>query len=107
MGVLCRAWVNFGWNGSSVIVHKSFNVTSVVRLAQGEYSLTFTNAMTDAFYAVSATVTTNTSQVLFGAVYSLTIGGPAGQKTATNLTVVATGSGGNTDASDFSVIIFD
>lgn len=52
VGTLCRAWVNFNGNsGASPVIRASFNVSSVVRNSTGNYTITFTNALTDANYA--------------------------------------------------------
>lgn len=50
----CRAWVEFGWNGSSVVIHASGNVASVVRSSTGIYVITFTVAMPDDDYSIQA-----------------------------------------------------
>ena len=107
MGVLCRAWVNFGWNGSTIVVNSSFNVSGVTRISQGVYRVNFTSALPNANYAVSATVSTSAGAVLLGAVYSSSIGGAPVLKTTSSVEVVAAGSGGNADTSNFSVMIFD
>jgi hypothetical protein len=67
----CRAWVNFdGTRDSSGAVssantnrfiRSSGNVTSVLRNAAGDYTVTFTTAMTDANYVVSGSCNTTTS----------------------------------------------
>jgi hypothetical protein len=54
VGTLCRAWVNFNGTLSSPITPRaSFNVTSVTKNATGDFTITFTNAMPDANYAVT------------------------------------------------------
>ncbi len=45
-----KAWVNF--NGTSGAIRASFNVSSVTRSGTGDYVVNFTNAMSDANYAV-------------------------------------------------------
>jgi hypothetical protein len=61
----CRAWVNFdgsrneadtgaSTNGANVKVRASGNVTSVLKNATGDYTITFTTAMLDANYAITA-----------------------------------------------------
>lgn len=47
-----RAWVRFGWNGSTVQVFASSGVTSVTRLAEGKYRITFPSIGSTA-YAVT------------------------------------------------------
>jgi hypothetical protein len=58
----CRAWVNFdGTAGSTVdgefrcTIRASGNVSKVVRIATGAYTITFTTAMPDSNYAFVAT----------------------------------------------------
>jgi len=57
---VCRAWVNF--TGSSGAINQGFNVTSVTRNGAGDYTVTFTNALSNAYYAVSGSVLPTTSQ---------------------------------------------
>jgi len=49
-----KAWVNF--NGvTTVTVRASYNVSSVTRTSAGNYSVAFTNALTDANYCTTGT----------------------------------------------------
>jgi hypothetical protein len=50
IGTLCRAWVNFNGTGT-VAIRASFNVSSVTDNSTGNYTINFTNALTDANYA--------------------------------------------------------
>lgn len=60
----CRAWVNFDGTRDTTgavstantnrLIRASGNVTSVLRNAAGDYTITFTTAMTDVNYSVSA-----------------------------------------------------
>jgi len=45
-----KAWVNF--DGATLTVRASYNVTSVTRASAGFYTVTFTNAFSDTNYAV-------------------------------------------------------
>jgi hypothetical protein len=47
---VCKAWVNFA--GASGTINSSVNVTSVTRNSTGDYTVTFTNALANANYAV-------------------------------------------------------
>ena len=47
-----KAWVNFGYVSSAITTRASYNVSSIVRNASGDYTINFTNAMTDANYAL-------------------------------------------------------
>lgn len=49
IGTLARAWVQF--TGSTGSINASFNVSSVTRNGTGDYTVTFTNAMSDANYS--------------------------------------------------------
>jgi len=51
-GTLCRAWVNFNGTGT-VAIRADFNVSSITDNSTGDYTVNFTNAMSDANYAVS------------------------------------------------------
>lgn len=44
------AWVNF--NGASSAINQSYNVSSVTRTATGNYTVYFTNALTNSSYCV-------------------------------------------------------
>jgi hypothetical protein len=49
-----KAWVNF--NGSTAVINASYNVSSITRNATGEYTVNFTNAMSDANYGFAISV---------------------------------------------------
>ncbi len=51
-GTLCRAWVNFNGTGT-VAIRASFNVSSITDNGTGNYTVNFTNALSDANYSVS------------------------------------------------------
>jgi hypothetical protein len=57
-GTLCRAWVNYKGTSTRTI-RASFNVSSVTYNTFGDYTVNFTNAMTDANYAALATTNQN------------------------------------------------
>ena len=59
IGTLCRAWVNF--TGSNGTRNASFNVSSVTYNGTGSYTVNFTNALSDANYAISVNPSTNAS----------------------------------------------
>jgi hypothetical protein len=53
-GKLCRAWVNF--NGTSTVaIRANFNVNSITDNGTGDYTVNFSNAMSDANYAITGT----------------------------------------------------
>jgi hypothetical protein len=51
IGVFCRAWISFSFNGTGVVVNRAFNA-SVTRVSTGIYTITFTTPMPTASYAV-------------------------------------------------------
>ncbi len=51
-----KAWVRFYWNGTSVSILASKNVSSVVRNGVGDYTVNFASALADGNYAMSGSV---------------------------------------------------
>lgn len=49
-----KAWVN--WNGTNGSVRTSYNVSSVTRSSAGIYAVNFTNAFSDANYAINVSL---------------------------------------------------
>jgi hypothetical protein len=49
----CRAWVNFNGQTTPGTIRASGNVSSVARNGTGDYTVNFTNALSDADYAYS------------------------------------------------------
>jgi len=45
------AWANFGYVSSAITIRSSYNVSSVTRNGTGDYTINFSNAMSDANYA--------------------------------------------------------
>ena len=54
-----KAWVNI--NGTTGAIRASFNVSSVTRNGVGDYTITFTNAMSDANYTLGGSTTNYTA----------------------------------------------
>jgi len=55
-----KAWVNF--NGTSTVaIRASYNVSSITDNGTGDYTINFTNAFTDANYAITASAKYNSS----------------------------------------------
>ena len=48
----CVAWVNFNGTGT-VAIRTSYNVSSITDNGTGDYTINFTNALTDANYVLS------------------------------------------------------
>jgi hypothetical protein len=66
----CRAWVNFDGTGV-VAIRESGNVSSITDNGTGDYTVNFTNAMPDANYVPSMSIT---GFSLTNNVYSIVIG---------------------------------
>ena len=56
---IAKAWVNLDGTGT-IAINDSYNVSSITDNATGDYTVTFSTAMTDANYAVSCSVLNNT-----------------------------------------------
>ncbi len=59
---VCRAWVNFNGTGT-VAIRASFNVTSITDNGTGDYTINFTNALSDANYAIAGTAQANAGTI--------------------------------------------
>ena len=57
------AWVNFSGATSPGTIRSAYNVSSVTRNATGCYTLTFTNTLTDANYALAGMGGNNTTSL--------------------------------------------
>jgi hypothetical protein len=55
VGTLCRAWVNFNGTGT-VAIRGSFNVSSITDNGTGDYTVNFTNSISDSNYAPVVTL---------------------------------------------------
>ena len=51
----CQAWANWDGANSPYSIRASYNVSSVTRNASGDYTVNYTNAITDANYSALAT----------------------------------------------------
>ena len=68
---LCSAWVNF--NGTGVVaIRASYNVSSVVDNAVGDFTINITTAMADANYSISGTASANSTSTIRGVFVSNT-----------------------------------
>lgn len=96
-----KAWVNFDGTGS-VSIDDSFNVSSITDNSTGNYTINFTNAMSNAEYAVTGSVeTTNATSVVV-----TTFGTSGNSRTTSGVRIAASYSNTIVDANDFSVIVF-
>ena len=112
IGTFCRAWVSF--NGTTVTspasmtgVNGSFNVSSVLDNATGDYTINFTTAMPDTNYCTvtsSRYLATSSNQVLIQNVKS---GGTYSTSAVQVISTSAIGSNtGMLDVTMFNVAIF-
>lgn len=101
IGTLCRAWVNFNGTGT-VAIRGSFNVSSITDNGTGDYTANFTNALPDANYATSVSVTTpSVAQRETGSGAS-----PAAMTTSSFRFWTSNNVGGAVDCIATSVVIF-
>jgi hypothetical protein len=102
-----KAWANF--NASAATIRASYNVSSVVRNAVGDYTVNFSNAQVDTNYAVSCT-STNTSSgngILGPGLYATGVGtGGTSGMTTSSVRLVTKTSSSSFDVDVMSVIIF-
>lgn len=94
-----KVWVNFN-GGGTVAIRDSFNVSSITDHATGQYTATYTTAMSNANYAALITTQAGLSAYGFG----------TGDNTQTSTALVniftITNGGSTQDVSNVSVAIF-
>ena len=109
-----KAWVNFnGFFATSPFteanggIRNSFNVSSVTDNGTGDYTVTFSNAMPNANYLITASAkefdSTQTTSVVIMPGRNLTI---ANSITTTFVRVISTNGGSNFDSVIVHVVIF-
>ncbi len=105
---VCRAWVNFNGTGT-VAIRASFNVSSITDNGTGDYTVNFTNAISDVNYAKLTGISgsTNASSGLYVSTQLSGITYNSGYTTTTTLRILyANGSGVNVDCADINIGIF-
>jgi hypothetical protein len=61
-----KAWVNFdGTQTAANMIRASGNVSSITDLGTGRYTITFTNALTDANYSVTSACSPNGANTMY------------------------------------------
>ena len=55
------AWFKASWNGTTMSVASSYNISSLTRNSAGSYTITMSNALADTNYAVIGTLTQSSS----------------------------------------------
>lgn len=101
VGTFCRAWVNFNGTGT-VAIRASFNVTSITDNGTGDYTVNFTNAMTDANYSFAI------SAGRYDSAFPVPVGGRTTQPTSTSMRIYTTSTDGasGVDPAQVSVAFF-
>ncbi len=115
----CRAWVNFdgtrneadtgaSTNGANVKIRASGNVSSVLKNAQGDYTVTFTTAMVDGKYMVALGSPSGALSLLDGRQQATAVVQVAGDYPTTNVRVSGYNqvSGAAVDPPQVNVAIF-
>jgi hypothetical protein len=110
------AWVNFNGTSSTPITPRSaYNVGSVTKNGTGDYTVNFTNALSDANYSVSicqnsATVANDSAVSSFGILLTGSLGTAATTKSTTALRILAryilTSGTGVFDVNECNVAVF-
>jgi hypothetical protein len=102
----CVAWVNF-YGVTTTSIYASYNVSSITRNGAGDYTVNFTNALTDANYAVALMGTvdvTNSGYQYFTAIRASN--GVPQTKTASAVRIASySASTASVDSQNESVII--
>ena len=102
-----KAWVCF--NGTGPAVRGSYNVSSITRIATGNYTVNFTNAMANTNYAFSGSVGYDTTPNQTAGVAGLNNTARATWKQTTSLSIFtgyANTLTSTSDPSDISVMVF-
>jgi hypothetical protein len=98
-GTTCKAWVNFNGTGT-VAIRASFNVSSITDNNTGDYTVNFTNAMTDANYCACVSGTAAGSAALNNVTNPRTY-------TSSSVSILSENSGGqDQDRAEINVAIF-
>ena len=95
-----KAWVNFNGSGT-VAIRADYNVSSITDNGTGQYTVTFTNAMTDANYSTLATVEESGVSV-----HSSTNNVLQQTATAARIGTYLSGTSTNYDCDQVNVVIF-
>lgn len=91
-----QAWVNFNGTGT-VAINASYNVSSITDNGTGDYSVNFTNALTDADYTTigsHSSISSNSSSFTTDGTYNTTV-----------VQIGTSQSGGRVDPTTVSVAI--
>ena len=97
----CRAWVNFNGTGA-VAIRGSGNVNYITDNGNGDYTVNFTTAMSDANYSLVSTVSTDTTAISIAGVN----GNNTVMTTTTAKVIMANISGTAVDRSYVGLAVF-
>ena len=98
-----KAWVNFDGTGT-VAIRDSFNVSSITDNGTGDYTVNFTNAMSDGNYAICATRSQNGNT---NPAYIMQVRDTFNPPTSSGFTLTSNGTtGGTTDSKYVFVTVF-
>jgi len=94
-----KAWVNFNGTGT-VAIRASYNVSSITDNGTGNYTINFTNALSDANYSCVGNCNFSTGISWMTSPFN------AGTKTSTALQIGTVSNNAYTDLSEISVSVF-
>ena len=98
-GQLAKSWIAFDGSGT-VSIYDSFNVSSLTDNGVGDYSITMTNAMSNANYSVVANAGLGTSAYLTTHIHCKVPSGFSQAPTTTVYRIVNSKDGGASGAED-------
>ena len=98
-GQLAKSWISFDGSGT-VSIYDSFNVSSLTDNGVGDYSITMTNAMSNANYSVVANAGLGTSAYLTTHIHVKVPSGFMQDPTTTVYRIVNSKDGGASGAED-------
>lgn len=105
-----RAWVNF--NGSTMAIRGSGNVSSITDNGIGDYTVNFTTPMPDANYCIAGTASRTGTSGSAGVGYTLTANDNVATRSASACRLAVLGNGGDgafdqlLDSPQVNVVIF-
>ena len=94
VGTLCRAWVNFNGTGT-VAIRASFNVSSITDNGVGDYTVNFTNALSDTNYSFSGSAARAGTVTILGASYCVTANDIVTARTTSSFRVIVQSNNGD------------
>ena len=102
---VAKAWANFSLTGGTVTINKSYNISGIIRNSTGNFTVTFTTALTDTNYAVVGSASWDSSSgIVAGTV------GPQGSGAYTTTSCAmfcGNGTGAALDCTRISIVFFD